>query len=244
VDNHQGAGLSLMKRSKATRHERTLVLLLLLLLIAGLAVIFRRDFLVASSVRVAKPVHTVSRHPAPSTAATLADADQSSSSGKIKVQHAKVRARVRVGPGEAAVLAYYDVAPGKLGLTIVIPEARDGGQVSLQLRTLELADSAGVRNRAEELLPHIFELEKTGVISRARMEELLRSLLEDEGVKTVNYPSMVTQLGQACSIRNGVNYPTGEFLGVKYAVKADAVPGAGGYDLSVDFEHTGKAEDE
>jgi hypothetical protein len=234
----------MMNERAATHQWRGIILLLLLFSLVGGAVSFWRHFSGASQVRVAMPVYADSQRTSASAPAALASPDASSSSDKMKVGRAKVSARVRVRPGEVAVMAYYDVAPGKLGLTIVTPEAREGGLVSVQLRTLQLADSETLRTRAKEVLPHIFELEKTGVISQARMEELLRSLLEDEDVKTMNYPRMMTQPGQACTIRNGVYYPTGEFLGSHYAVKADSIPGVDGYDLSVDFEHTGTPTEE
>jgi hypothetical protein len=154
------------------------------------------------------------------------------------------KARVRVRPGETAVMGYYEIAPGKLGLTMVTPTAVADGHVLLAMRTLEISDSEEFRSQAQDILPDVFDLERSGVISEKRLNELLRSVLNNPDAKTVSYPGVTTAPGQACSIKNGVNEPGGEFTGVSYALQADSIQDGEGFDLSVDFNRSGKLPEE
>jgi hypothetical protein len=165
-----------------------------------------------------------------------------------RLHHTGSSFRARVRPGETAVMGYHEIAPGKLGLSMVTLEARgdgtdlaigQGSTLRLQLQTFELPDSAPLRTQAQEVLPDIFELEKTGVISKERRYQLLRFLLRNENVKTVSYPGMLINPDTPCVIRNGVTDPAVGFSGISYAVQANPVPGAEEFDLSVDFEHSG-----
>jgi hypothetical protein len=141
-------------------------------------------------------------------------------------------------PGEAAVLSYVAIAPGKLGLAMVAPVTLKDGNVVLRVRSLEINDSAKVRQQAEELLPDIFELDRTGVASLARLDELLHLMAKDQEVKTVNYPGLVSAPGQKCMIRlGGLATPEQENpTGTSYTLQADTLPDSEGWNLSVDFQ--------
>jgi hypothetical protein len=234
-----------MKRGKATDHWPWLVLLLLLLSVLSLGEFAWRDASPkeksgSPKLRQASPKIGSSLAPSkfkePST--SVLEAEQP------KIHHTGVKARVRVRPGESAVMSYFEIAPGLLGVTVVTPEAREDGTVSLQIRSVELPDTAASRNAAQEVLPDIFELERSGAISQARLNELMRSFLSNERIKTVAYPSLATSPGMECTIKNVVNTPGAETTGFTYAVKADAVPGAEGYDVTVDYHHSGTRSEE
>jgi hypothetical protein len=141
-------------------------------------------------------------------------------------------------------MGYYEIAPGHLGLTVVTPETREDGTVSLQIRSVELPDSAAVHSEAQEFLPDIFELERSGVISKARLDELMQFVSSDERMKALVYPTLATRPGMACTIKNLVTAPGAEATGFSYAVQADAIPGAEGYDVSVDYHHSGTRSEE
>jgi hypothetical protein len=165
-------------------------------------------------------------------------------SAEPKVHRSVCSLRVRVMPGETAVMGYYEIAPGKLGASLVTPEALPDGQVLLKVQILEVTDSPEVRQKAHDLFPDIFELEKTGVISPVRKAELMRHLIRDEAVKTISYPSMVLSPNTAGQIKSVVDSPGKESLGTTYALQANSIPGSEGFDLSVDYQRTGFRDEE
>jgi hypothetical protein len=161
---------------------------------------------------------------------------------KVHRTGSSIRARLR--PGETAVMGYCEIAPGKLGASLVTPEVREDGTVSLQIMTIEVSDTMDLRTRAHDIFPDIFDIEKSGVVSRERKSELLRELLKSESAKTVSYPRMVSHPGNPCVIRSAVTTPTGDEMGTAYTFQADSIPGTRDLDLSVDFSRTGTREQE
>jgi hypothetical protein len=235
--------LTFMTRGKATDHWPWLLLVLLLvLLLGGIASRYGspREKTGGPKPHPASPMTGSSgaRSKMKERSASVVETDQP------KSHHAGIKARVRVRPGETAVMGYYEIAPGHFGLTVVTPEAREDGTVSVQIRSVELPDSAAVRSEAREFLPDIFELERSGAVSQARLNELMRLVASDERMKSLMYPRMITRPGQPCIIRNVVTAPGAESLGTTYAVQADAIPGAEGYDVSVDYHHNGTRSEE
>lgn len=233
-----------MTRSKAIDHWSWLLLILLVLFL-GFGVSSRLSPEKQAGVpkqRPAKraPSSPVSKSP-PEDFAVLQDEEP-----KVHRTGSSFRARLR--PGETAVMGYHEIAPGKLGLSMVTLEARadgadlaigEGGTLGLQIQTFEMPDSISLRTHAQEALPDIFELEKTGVISKERRNELLRFMLKDETVKAVSSPRIAISPGMPCIIRSGVTDPAVGFSGISYAVQTNSILDAEGFDLSVDFEHSG-----
>jgi hypothetical protein len=234
-----------MTRGKATDHWPWLLLVLVILLsLVGIA----PRYLSLSHEKPSgqKKQHRVFSVGESSGTSSKANGRSTSvvESGQPKIHRTGIKARVRVRPGETAVMGYYEIAPGHLGLTVVYPETREDGTVSLAIRSVELPDSADVRRAAQGILPDIFELEKAGAISQARLNELLRDILRDERVKSVAYPTLASRPGQPCVIKSLVSAPEAEPLGTTYAVQANALPGAEGYDVSVDYHHSGTQSEE
>lgn len=227
----------LMTRSTATKHWPWLVLLLFILLIGGGA---WRHFSSApegrASVRRTAAPAATAPSPAPKSKTPALAASREK---KPKVHRTGSKARIRVLPGETAVLSYHEIKPGTLGLTMVTPVWLESGSVSLQLRTYEVADTEGLREEAQDILPDLFEMESSGVITQARMDELLRFMVDDSEAKTVGFPRISTKPGQECSVQTGVNEPGGRFIGVTYALRVDSITDSDGFDLSVDFERSG-----
>jgi hypothetical protein len=232
-----------MRRSKAANHWPWIVIVVLLILSFG-GMTWRP--------RSARETGHAGQRPQnlrlePSV---LAPTPKQLSTGRVHQDQAKLlrtgsKARVRVRPGETAVMGYYEIAPGKLGLTMVTPTALEDGHVLLAMRTLEISDSEKFRSQAQDILPDVFDLERSGVISEKRMNELLRFIADNPDAKTVSYPRVSTAPGQTCSIENGVNGAGGVFTGVSYALQADSIQDGGeGFDLSVDFNRSGKLPEE
>jgi hypothetical protein len=127
---------------------------------------------------------------------------------------------------------------------MVTPETSEGGMVTLRIRSVEMPDSAALRSRAQDILPDVFDLDKSGVISEARMQEVLRYMTDNEGAKTVNFPTIGTRPGMACTLETGATEPGGRFTGITYALRADFIQDEEGYDLSVDYHRSGtRSED-
>jgi hypothetical protein len=232
-----------MTRSKAIDYALWITILLLLLF--GGSSIWRQT----APARQARATPPPIVRPAASSKETDATAEEAHSArtetvAEEKVHKTECNLRVRVMPGESVVMGYHEIAPGRLGASLVTPEALPDGLVSLKVMVVEVTDTPEMRQKAHDLFPHIFELEKTGVISAARKTELLRDLLRDEAVKTISYPTMATAPNTACQIRNVVDRPGKESLGMTYALQANAIPGSEGFDLSLDFQHTGIREEE
>ena len=141
------------------------------------------------------------------------------------------KGKVRLKPGESAVLAYWEIAPGMNGMAIVTPETTPEGHVMMTAKLLYLSDAAVSEAAADDVMP-LFDIENYSAIGPERLRELQSSMQTTRGVDMLSMPSVVSHPGQQASISIGNSNDTMLSLGLR----ADPVAEDGGYDLSLDFQ--------
>lgn len=101
------------------------------------------------------------------------------------------KGKVRLKPGESAVLAYWEIAPGMNGMAIVTPETTPKGQVKMTAKLLQLSHEAVADADAYDLAA-LLDFENYSAISPERLRELQTTLQNTRGVDLLTLPTLIS----------------------------------------------------
>ena len=142
------------------------------------------------------------------------------------------KGKIRLKPGEAAVLGYWEIAPGMNGMAIVTPETTPEGHVKMTAKLLHLSDDAVSDADAKDLFPDIFDFENYSSIDPERLRGLQDALQSTRGVDMLSMPTLISQPWQRAMISIGNSNESKLSL----SLQADPVAEDGGYDLSLELQ--------